>query len=171
MDFLKQVGAVLDQYESARPEQPPAAVERDFETFSRVAPQTTLADGLAAAFRSDRTPPFPHMLGQLFDRTPRTERAGILNHLLRTLGPALLARKGVAIPAGRRASDVPAELAEQVSPQQVQDLADEAEKKDPTIVDRISDVYARHPDLVRTLGTAALTIALSQAAKRQRVAR
>ena len=73
MDFLKQIGAVLDQYENARPDQPPAAVERDFDAFSRVAPQTTLSEGLAAAFRSEATPPFPHMLGQLFGRSPRTE--------------------------------------------------------------------------------------------------
>jgi len=169
MDWLKQVGAVLDQYENAQPERPPKDVEQHFDTYSRIAPEATVADGLAAAFRSDRTPPFGQMVGQLFGRSPAAQRSSILGQLLRTLGPAILARKGISLPsAPTNGTAVPPDLAERISPEQVQDLAHEAEKKDPTIIDRISEAYARHPEIVRTLGTAALTIALAKAAQRQR---
>ncbi len=45
--------------------------------------------------------------------------------------------------------------------------ATQAEKKDPSIIDHVSNFYAEHPTLVKTLGAAALGIALSQIAKRQ----
>jgi hypothetical protein len=173
MDWLKQIGGVLERYEGARPDSPPPDVERHFDTYSRVAPQATLSDGLAAAFRSDRTPPFARMVSELFGRAPRTERAGVLQHLLATLGPAILARKGINLSPGGAAPNPErtAAAAEQLSPRDVEELAAEAEKKDPTIIDRISDAYARNPQLVKTLGAAALTIALSHAAKRQRAFR
>ena len=37
----------------------------------------------------------------------------------------------------------------------------QAEQHDPSIVDRISEIYAQHPKHVKTLGAAAMTIALS----------
>jgi hypothetical protein len=49
----------------------------------------------------------------------------------------------------------------------VQEIAAYAEKKDPTVIDQISDFYSQHPTLVKVLGAAALTIALSQIAQRQ----
>ncbi|MEJ7711338.1 MAG: hypothetical protein WKF84_16115 [Pyrinomonadaceae bacterium] len=44
------------------------------------------------------------------------------------------------------------EQAEQISPEEVQEIAAEAEQRDPSIVDRVSEVYAEHPTLIKTLG-------------------
>ncbi len=58
-------------------------------------------------------------------------------------------------------------MAQQIPPEAVEQIADKAHKEDPSIIDRISDFYAEHPTLVKTLGTAALTIALAKIAERQ----
>jgi hypothetical protein len=42
-----------------------------------------------------------------------------------------------------------------------------AEKSNPSIVDQISGFYAEHPTLIKTLGGAALTVALAKIAERQ----
>jgi hypothetical protein len=44
------------------------------------------------------------------------------------------------------------------------------EKSDPSIVDKASAFYAQHSALVKTLGGAALTIALAKVAERQKAA-
>jgi hypothetical protein len=43
-------------------------------------------------------------------------------------------------------------------------------KSDPSIVDKASAFYAQHSTLVKTLGGAALTIALEKVAERQKAA-
>src|SRR5687768_3084910 len=95
MDWLARVGGILDNYADERRRPQPEEVERDFETYSQVAPHTTLADGLAAAFRSDRTPPFAQMLGDLFRRSGASQRQSVLNQLAAALGPVLLKRRGI----------------------------------------------------------------------------
>jgi hypothetical protein len=58
----------------------------------------------------------------------------------------------------------------QITPLQVQQLAEHAESQDPSIVDKMSGFYAQHPDLVKTIGGAALTIALAKIANHMRSA-
>jgi hypothetical protein len=170
MDWMKQLGGVLDNYGGATPGRAPATVDQDFDRFSQVAPPDAMADGLAAAFRSDATPPFPQMLGQLFGRSAGPQRANILNLLMATAGPAILqqilARKGRPQTAGAPAVVTP-EVAEQVSPQEVEELAKHAEDRDPSIMERISRTYAEQPQLIKTLGAAALTIALARFAQKR----
>jgi hypothetical protein len=60
------------------------------------------------------------------------------------------------------------EVASQLSPQQIQEMASKAEQHDPTIIDKMSSFYAQHPGLVKTLGSAALTIALAKIANGMR---
>jgi hypothetical protein len=50
----------------------------------------------------------------------------------------------------------------------VQQLAAHAEKANPSIVDSLSSFYAQHGTLMKTLGGAALTVALAKVAERQR---
>jgi hypothetical protein len=45
-----------------------------------------------------------------------------------------------------------------------------AEKTNPSIVDSLSNFYAQHATLVKTLGGGALTIALAKIAERQQQA-
>ena len=59
-------------------------------------------------------------------------------------------------------------MAEQVSPEVVQEIATQAEQKDPSSIDMASNFYAEHPTLVKGLGAAALTIALAKVAANQK---
>ena len=60
------------------------------------------------------------------------------------------------------------EAAEQVPPETVEQLAHEAEKRDPGVVDRVSDFYSEHPTLVKGLGAAALAVVMSKMAGQKR---
>jgi hypothetical protein len=64
-------------------------------------------------------------------------------------------------------TEVTPEQAAQIPPEAVEQIAQQAHDKDPSIVDRVSDFYAEHPTLIKTLGAAALTIALAKIAQRQ----
>lgn len=183
MDWMKDLSGLLEQYNGARPGQAPDTIDDDFQQVAQTAPQPALADGLAAAFRADETPEFGQMTANLFNNSNPQQQAGLLNMLLRYAGPAVLGKVlggggGAAAGGGGGLSDlinifrggqqeVTPEVAQQIPPDAVQQIADKAQKEDPSIIDRISDFYAEHPTLVKTLGTAALTIALSKIAQRQ----
>ena len=185
MSWMDQIGNILQQYSGAGAQAAPAHVEDDFDQLAQNAPPSAVADGLAAAFRSEQTPPFPSMLSHLFEQSDGQQRAGILNTLIRTLGPTLvaqiLARRagGGASGAGGGIGDllggllggnreeVTPDVARQIPPDAVEEIAQQAEQRDPSVVDMISNVYARNPQLVKTLGAAALTIALAKIAQRQ----
>lgn len=175
MDWMNQLSGILQQYTGANANQAPQTVDNDFEQFTQAAPNSAIADGLAAAFRSNETPPFAQMLSQLFSQSGGPQRAGILNTLIAAIGPTiaaqLLARHGVSGLAGLLSGgqrEVTPEQAQQVSPEVVQEIAAQAEQKDSSIIDMVSNFYAEHPALVKTLGAAALTIAMAKIAERQR---
>ena len=140
---------------------PPEAID-DFEQVAGQAPSETVANGLAEAFRSKETPPFPEMLGQLFGRSGGTQRAGILKSLIGAVGPSLVSK----ILGGTDAGHMTPEQAERISPDRVKELARHAEERNPSVIDQISAIYAQHPQLVKTLGSAALTIAMAKMAQR-----
>ncbi len=158
----------------------PTSTEADFD---EVAPQVSpeaLGDGIAHAFRSEQTPAFGNMVQQLFGGSDPTQRAGLLNQLVRRLGPALLgtlaggifgnrARANDSLPSAAGAGTLPtigAAEAAQVTPEQVREIAEQAEKADPSVLDQVGSFYAKHPDVVKILGGAALAIALGRIAKR-----
>jgi hypothetical protein len=60
--------------------------------------------------------------------------------------------------------------AQKLSPEVVQQLATHAQNSNPSIVDSVSNFYAQHSTLVKTLGGTALIIALAKVAERQRQA-
>jgi hypothetical protein len=60
------------------------------------------------------------------------------------------------------------QMATQLTPAQVQTIAEHAEVHSPGIIEAMSRFYAQHPGLVKTLGSAALTIALAKIAERAR---
>lgn len=66
---------VLGRY-AENPNRPPPQVIEDFDLVAREASEDDIGDGLEEAFRSDATPPFEQMVGQLFDRSGPQERAG-----------------------------------------------------------------------------------------------
>ena len=175
MGWMDDLGGILERYAAAPQGQPSASTHEDFDKLTQAAPASVVADGLAAAFRSEATPPFAQMLAQLFGRSPGPQQSNTLNALISVLGPPvaaqLLSRHGAEVPAAslrQGQQDVPPDSAAQVSPQAVEKMAAEAEKKDPSIVDRISQLYAQQPQLVKTLGAAALSVVMAQVLQRQR---
>jgi hypothetical protein len=126
----------------------PADPHGDFQQVARTAPSNVVAGGLSQAFRSDQTPPFPQMLAALFGNSDPDQRAGILNRLRSSLEP------GVA------GGTVTPQQASQVSPQEVQQMAAQAERRNPSVVDEVSNFYAQHPQVVKAVGGLAITIAL-----------
>lgn len=182
MDWMSQLSGVLNQYSGAGTAPARSDVPDHFDQIAQTAPQSELADGLAAAFRSDQTPEFGQMAAQLFSNSTGEQRAGILNTLIRTAGPMILSQvlsrqSGASSGGGLsgvidmltkgQSTQITPEQADQIPPEAVQEIAAQAEKRDPSVIDQVSNFYAEHPTLVKTLGAAALTIALSQIAKRQ----
>ena len=55
MDWMKQVGDVLDRYGDANPNRPPETVDRDFDLFAQNAPPAAVSEGLVRGvpFRAD----------------------------------------------------------------------------------------------------------------------
>jgi len=145
----------------------------DFDQVAQNAPRTSMAQGVTEALRSDQTPPFPQMVSQLFDKSDATQRAGMLNQMLRGLAPGVLTSiAGGALGNLFRGNDTPAavtpEQAATMTPEQVRQIAEDAEKENPSIVERMGDFYAEHPALVKTIGGAALAIVLGRVAEGMR---
>ncbi len=173
------IGRILEQYGGAS-QQAPQEVERDFDHIAQNSRHEELADGIGEAFRSDQTPPFHNMVGQLFGQANNHERAGMLSQLLGALGPSamgsmlgggmgggalggLLSRVG-----GGQQTQLQPEDVENMSPDEVQELARHAERENPGIIDHMSRFYAQNPSLVKGLGGAALAIALGKMSQRNR---
>ncbi len=139
-------------------------VHQEFDRVAQSASPASLAQGLSQAFRSGQTPPFSQMVAHLFGNSDGQQRAGFLNHLL-SVTPGGLASEVLGMVGGKR--QVTPEQAQQVKPEQVQQLAAKAEQQDPSIVDRVSEFYAQHPGLIKTLGVGALTVAVSHLVHRR----
>jgi hypothetical protein len=115
------------------------------------------------------------MLSRLFGGSPASQKSTVLNSLISALGPAVASQlfashgaSGAAQELQQGKTVLPPEVAEQVPAHSIEAAAREAEKKDPSIVDRISAIYAQQPALVKTLGGLALTVAMAKIAQRQR---
>jgi hypothetical protein len=173
MSFLDEVGNVLKQYSAGTPQNTANATEH-FDQVAQAAPPNVIAEGLSAVFHSDQTPAFGNLVGSLFSQSNGDQKAGMLNQLLASVGPGVLAQLGgggmLASLLGGGAPQVTPQQAQSISPELVQQLAAHAEKADPSIVDKASAFYAQHTGLVKTLGGAALSIALAKVAERQKAA-
>jgi hypothetical protein len=115
-------------------------------------------------------------------RARHHRRLGILNTLISVVGPMILSqvlsrRAGTSgggglsglidLLSGGQQTQITPEQAEQIPADAVQEIAAQAEKKDPSVIDQVSNFYAEHPTLVKTLGAVALAIALAKIAERQ----
>ena len=114
------------------------------------------------------------MVSNMFGQSNPQQQAGVLNQLLRSIGPGVLAGLGggllgrLATPSNAGASELTPQQASQVTPAQVRDIATRAEQHDPSVLDKVGGFYAQHPQLVKTIGSAALAIALAGVANRMR---
>lgn len=151
----------------------------DYQRVVEQAPPALVSRGLSGMFNSDETPAFAQTNGQLFSAAHPTQQAGLLNQLLAGMGPGVLASLASGVGGGGGAlgsllqrftqgggtPTVTPDQASQLSPDEVAQVAAHAEQHSPGIVDRMSDFYAQHPGLVKTLGGAALTIAMAKMAE------
>ncbi len=173
MGILDSLNDVLKNYSGGQTQNTANAAEH-FDQVAQAAPHNVIAEGLAAAFRSDQTPAFGNLVGTLFGQSNGEQKAGILNQLLASVGPGALAQlagnAGLTRLPGTAGQPITPDQAQTVPPDVVQQLASHAEKSDPSIVDKASAFYAQHSSLVKTLGGAALTIALAKVAERQKAA-
>ena len=170
------LGSLLSQFSGGANS---ANAPEQFQQVAQNASPDLLSQGLAAMFHSDQTPPFGQMAGQLFGQANAGQQAGMLTQLLAGMGPTALAALtsgagggtlagilGKLAPGGSAPAVVTPEMASRLTPDQVQQIATHAEQHSPGIVDMMSGFYAEHPGLVKTLGSAALSIALAKMAER-----
>lgn len=173
------LGGLLHQYVNGVDANTHRAQEH-FQQASDNAPLNLILHGLAAAFRSEATAPFPQLATQLFREASPGQQAGLLNQLVAGIGPATLAslltgsavhgleQQLAPLVAGGGQATLSPEQASQLSADQVLAIARHAEQHDPAAIDRLSGYLAEHPALVATLGSAALSIALANMAEHSR---
>jgi hypothetical protein len=150
-----------------------------FDNVAQNAPTDLLSQGLAAMFQSDKTPPFGQMAGQLFGNANPGQQAGMLNQLLGSMGPTVLASLasgaggsalggilGQLMQGGSTPAAITPEQASTITPEQVQEIANHAEQHSPGIIEQMSGFYAQHSGLIKMLGGAALSIAMAKMAER-----
>ena len=142
--------------------------EPHFDRVTPQAPPDLVGEGMAEAFRSNKTEPFAKMVEDLFTRSNSTQQAGLLNQLLQAAGPAVLAAAGGALSKLLQSgsSQVTAAQASSLRPEQVREIAAAAEHQSPNVMDQLGRFYAEHPTLIKTLGGAALVVVMAQMKRR-----
>lgn len=163
MDWLNAVDDIIHKYsgQGGGTAAAPANPHEDFQRVAQAAPQNVVAGGIAQAFRSEKTPPFPQMLASLFGQSNPDQRAGLLNRLLGSLGP-----EAASLIPGMSPGSVTPQQANQVAPEKVQQIAEQAQNRNPSVVDEVSSFYAQHPDVVKAAGGLALAVALQHILRR-----
>ena len=166
MSFLE----ILDRYADQRAESLFPDAEMEFEVVAQHAPDEVVSEGLADAFRADQTPPFGDMVARLFQRSDPEQRAGLLNMFVSAVGPGAFAGGplGELVSYLRDGSPIAADEADAMLPHEVKAVAERALEHNPGVIERVSRFYARHPEVVRSLGREALTVALANMARRAR---
>ena len=166
MNLVDRLGDLLKRFTDG--DAPAAEVDAAYDQVAGALPKEALADGLSHAFRSEQTPPFEHMVSGLFENSTPDQKAGFVNHLLGVLGPAGFAQALNAAGLGGGSSAAPSggsvtpQQAEQISPEAVQVIAQQAAAKDPSIIDKAASFYAQHPTLVKSIGVGALALLMSR---------
>ena len=161
MSWFNQVSDILKQDTGSSAPTENTDPHADFARVAEQAPPSVISGGLSEAFRSSSTPSFGEMVSHLFGQSDGSQRAGILNHLIAAAGPAALSGSMLESLRGTPGSSQPTispDQARQITPDTVRQLAEHAEKHDPSVVERASDFYAQHPTLVKGLGTAAVAL-------------
>jgi hypothetical protein len=174
MSWIDEIGGLVQQYASGSQQAAPAGqVEQHYDQVAQSAPCSTIANGLADAFRSGEAGGFGQIASQLFGNSGGGQQANMLNTLLATAGPSLMgALEGGNMPGlssilgGGGPRQLTPEEAAQVPAEEIQHLANHAQGQDPSIIDRVSEIYAEHPAIVKTLGSAALSVAMAKIAQR-----
>ncbi|HEV2275788.1 MAG TPA: hypothetical protein VGR96_16575 [Acidobacteriaceae bacterium] len=169
MSFLSGIGSLLQQYTGNTSDT--ASIEQHFDQIAANLPCSSIASGLAQALRSGQAGSFSQAASQLFANGDGNQQANMLSGLLASVGPSVIAQftgnnpnSPLAALLQSGATSVTPEQAANVPAGDVAALAQHAHNADPSIIDRMSEIYAQHPTLIKTLGAAAMTIAVKHIA-------
>jgi hypothetical protein len=155
---------MLTQYASGAA--PSGDAGTHFQQVAQSVDAGTLAQGIAAAMRSDQTPPFAQTVAQLFASGSGDQKMAMLNTLLASVPPDQRAQLSTLIPGlGALSTATGVASAPAIAPNAIQTLAQHVEQHDSGIVEKMSALYASHPTLVKTLGSAAMIIAMRKIAE------
>lgn len=160
---------ILSQYASqslpgGEPQAQPSAHE-DFSQVASQAPPELLRSGIAQVLEGGAGG-FESSIAKLFENSDLQQRTGLLQRLIQAAGPAVLssfaggALSHLAQP-GAQAQQADADA---ITPTQAGELAAAARQSNPGIISELGSFYSQHPTLVKTLGAAALTFAMSHMA-------
>lgn len=144
----------------------PLAVQH-IDQIAHHATPDQLAQGLAETFRSDQTPPMAEMVASLFGNSSNQQQAGALNRVISTLGPALAASLAggllgrVMNPESKQVSPAQASTVSKADLQSIVEQA-QAQPAASKLADDLAAFYAEHSGLIKTLGGAALAVALAR---------
>jgi hypothetical protein len=163
MGLLDTMKGMLTQYNAGTASEGNA--EADFHQLAQSLDAGTLAQGISAVMRSDQTPPFAQIVSQLFASGTGDQKTAMLKTLLSSAAPDLQ-NSLAAMLAGAGAAGEPTPGAQATpSPDTIAAVARRVEQSNPGVVDTMSSFYAQHPTLVKTLGSAALMIAMRKIAE------
>jgi len=165
MSLFDEMKGLLSQYASGSP--PSGDASAHFQQIAQTVDSGTLAQGIAAAMRSDQTAPFAQLVSQLFANGSTDQKTAMLNTLLESLPAAQRGQLSSLIPGLGAVTSMTGGQAAGISADTVQSLAQHVEQHDSGIVDKMSSLYASHPTLIKTLGTAAMVVAMRKIAERQ----
>jgi hypothetical protein len=163
MAVLDDVKELLGQYAAGAA--PKGDASAHFQQVAQSVDSSTLAGGIAEALRSDKTPPFAQMVSQLFASGSGEQKTAMLDTLLSAIPANQRSKIASMIPGLGASEEQGMPRPDSVSANDVQKLAQHAETQNPTIVDKMSELYAAHPTLVKTLGAGAMAIAMRKIAE------
>ena len=167
MGLSGMIGSLLQQYAGGNA----TATDATHQHFDQVAQHVdagTLSSGISAMMKSPQTPEFGSMVGQGFGNGNGDQKASMLNTLLAGAGPGVLGSLAALIPGLASGGTITPQQAQAIPADAVTKIAAQAESHDPSIIDKMSAVYAAHPGLVQTLGTGAMMLALHEIGKKFR---
>ena len=162
MDILAQYAG---QAASSAQPQPQQSTHEDFSQVASQAPSELLGGGITQALQG-APEGFESSIAKLFENSDPQQRTGLLQRLIQAAGPTVLssfaggALSHLAQP-GATAQEADANA---ITPAQAGELAGAARQSNPGIVSELGSFYSQHPTLVKTLGAAALAIAMSHMA-------
>ncbi|HTI40091.1 MAG TPA: hypothetical protein VL484_21190 [Vicinamibacterales bacterium] len=165
MGLLDDVKGLINQY--AAGDTPAGDATAHFDQMAQSVDPSAVAQGIAAAFRSNDTPPFGQLVSNLFANGNADQKMAMINTLLSSISPDQRARLTSMIPGLANVASGAASP-NSISPSAVQAVAEHVEQHDPGIVEKMSEFYAAHPTLVKTLGSVAVMIAMRKMAEHHR---
>jgi hypothetical protein len=127
-------------------------------------PQSHLGEVLTNVFQSSETGSFGDNVSSMYRQSNPQQQAGILTQLVQAVGGSgVLSSLGLNLPAG---APVTPEQAQQVSPEAVKEVANQAQQQNPGIVHQAGEFYSQHPQLVKALGTGIAIWAMQRLTRR-----